>query len=198
MLGPGLDSRPYRLAWPPGTALFELAGAEAHAVAAAALKAAGARVPRACLLRRVAADVRAGHGLAAAAQAAGLRGDRLSAWALQGLPAMGQDVDELAALLAAVGDTAARGSTVAGELAAPSRAAAEDLLAGAGLLGRVMSLPEAAEELDWSEANQHPADAQRWLFTAQQQRLSEAQMSTYSAHVLAAEETDEDFFGHFS
>jgi len=63
--------------------LFELAGAEAHAVAAAALKAAGVRVPRACLLRRVAADVRSGRGLAEAAGASGLRGDRLSAWALQ-------------------------------------------------------------------------------------------------------------------
>lgn len=73
----------HRLLWPAGTVLFELAGAEAHAVAAAALKAAGARVPRACLLRRVAADVRSGQGLAEAAQAAGLRGDRLSAWALQ-------------------------------------------------------------------------------------------------------------------
>ena len=73
----------HRLMWPAGTVLFELAGAEAHAVAAAALKAAGARVPRACLLRRVAADVRSGQGLAEAAQAAGLRGDRLSAWALQ-------------------------------------------------------------------------------------------------------------------
>ncbi len=72
-----------RLAWPPGTVMFELAGAEAHAVAAAALKAAGVRVPRACLLRRVAADVRSGRGLAEVAAASGLRGERLSVWALQ-------------------------------------------------------------------------------------------------------------------
>ena len=75
-----------RLEWPPGTVLFELAGAEVHAVAAAALKAAGVRVPRACLLRRVAADVRLGEGLATAAGVAGLRGDRLSAWVLQARP----------------------------------------------------------------------------------------------------------------
>ena len=55
-------------------------------MAAVALKAAGMRVPRACLRRRVAADVRAGEGLAAVAGAAGLRGDRLSAWVLQARP----------------------------------------------------------------------------------------------------------------
>jgi len=49
---------------------------------------------------------------------------------------------EVAGLLAAVGDAAARGSAVAGELPAPSRDAAADLLAAAGLLGRVLSLQE--------------------------------------------------------
>jgi hypothetical protein len=38
----------------------------------------------------------------------------------------------------------------------------------------------------------------RWLFTAQQQRLSAAQVGAYSAHVAAAEEADEDFFDNFS
>ena len=60
----------------------------------------------------------------------------------QGLPAMRITSAELAALLAAVGEAAARGSVVAGELPAASRQAAADLLAGAGLLGRVLSLAE--------------------------------------------------------
>ena len=57
---------------------------------------------------------------------------------------------------------------------------------------------QAAEELGWSEASSRAPDARRWLFTARQQRLSGAQMGTYSAHVTAAEETDEDFFDNFS
>ncbi|EFJ43282.1 hypothetical protein VOLCADRAFT_96625 [Volvox carteri f. nagariensis] len=39
---------------------------------------------------------------------------------------------------------------------------------------------------------------QRWLFAAQQIRLSAAQMDVYAAHRTAAEETDEDFFDNFS
>lgn len=36
------------------------------------------------------------------------------------------------------------------------------------------------------------------LFTAQHQRRSLQEMSTYRAHVQAAEDTDEDFFDNFS
>lgn len=60
----------------------------------------------------------------------------------QGLPALDLDEAQFAAVLAAVGDTAAFGSMVAGELAASSREAAADLLASAGFLGRVLSLLE--------------------------------------------------------
>ena len=63
--------------------LFDVAPADAHAVAAAALKAAGAHVPRACLLRRVVADFAAQPSFQNALAAGGLRGDRLSVWALQ-------------------------------------------------------------------------------------------------------------------
>ena len=43
--------------WPEGTILFELAAAEAHAAAKSAMEACKARVPRACLLRRVNFDL---------------------------------------------------------------------------------------------------------------------------------------------
>jgi hypothetical protein len=63
--------------------MFEVGGADAHAVAASRLKEAGAHVPRACLLRRVTASLEAGESFAKSLTAAGLRGDRLSVWALQ-------------------------------------------------------------------------------------------------------------------
>ena len=72
-----------RLTWPEGTVLFDVAPADTHAVAAVALKAAGAHVPRACLLRRVVADFAAQPNFQTSLAAAGLRGDRLSVWALQ-------------------------------------------------------------------------------------------------------------------
>ena len=72
-----------RLPWPEGTVIFDVAPADAHAVAAAALKAADAHVPRACLLRRVVAEYGARPSFQPALAAGGLRGDRLSVWALQ-------------------------------------------------------------------------------------------------------------------
>lgn len=63
--------------------LFDVAPADAHAVAAVAFRAAGAHVPRACLLRRVVADFAAQPSFQGPLAAGGLRGDRLSVWALQ-------------------------------------------------------------------------------------------------------------------
>lgn len=42
------------------------------------------------------------------------------------------------------------------------------------------------------------AGVQRWLFTAQQARLSLAEMDTYQAHKDEYESMGEDFFGNFS
>lgn len=83
LVGDAFDTRPFRLPWPEGTLLFCVAPAAAHAAADAALKAAGARVPRGCLLRRVPAELADGAGFAGALETAGFRGDRLSVWALQ-------------------------------------------------------------------------------------------------------------------
>jgi hypothetical protein len=70
--------------------LFEVAPADAHALAAVRLKAAGVHVPRACLLRRVGSGQLGqpggqpgSEGFAQGLARAGLRGDRLSVWALQ-------------------------------------------------------------------------------------------------------------------
>ncbi len=83
LVGDAFDTRPFRLPWPEGTVLFCVAPAAAHAAADAALKAAGARVPRGCLLRRVPAELADGSSFAGALETAGFRGDRLSVWALQ-------------------------------------------------------------------------------------------------------------------
>ena len=155
--------------------LYEVAPADAHALAAVRLKAAGVHVPRACLLRRVPAGQlgppgQGSEGFAQGLAQAGLRGDRLSAWGLQvrlmhvdiwhralpfspqsldmnpwytqGLPAMGLDMAMMRGVLADVASCAAFGSTIAGELPAMPRTEAEDLIAEAGLLGRLLSLQQ--------------------------------------------------------
>jgi O-methyltransferase involved in polyketide biosynthesis len=70
IIGDGMDCRPFRLPWPPGTLLFLVAPAEVHEQAEALLAAAGqqdaqqqAHVMRGCLLRRVSMNL----GAAAAA-----------------------------------------------------------------------------------------------------------------------------------
>ncbi|KAK9904038.1 hypothetical protein WJX75_003147 [Coccomyxa subellipsoidea] len=201
LVGCGLDTRPYRLPWPGGTVLFEVAGADAHALAASRLKETGAHVPRACLLRRVSASLGSEDSFAASLTSAGLRGDRLSLWALQGLPALGLDRAAMQTVLTDVANMAAFGSILAGELPVMSRSAAEDLLAEFGFLGRVISahqlnLPDSnlPEELQ-EEVQQE--EEQRWLFVARCQQRSSQEMDTYADHVAAMEEAGEDFFGNF-
>lgn len=77
LLGPGLDSRPQRLAWLAGTILFECATADAHAVAAAALASERAK--------ELAAAAAAGAGAAAAAEG-GQSGEPFSAFNGSGAP----------------------------------------------------------------------------------------------------------------
>jgi hypothetical protein len=76
LLGDGFDTRPFRLTWPPGTLLFNVAPAEVHEQAEARLAAAQppAHVMRGCLLRRVNMNIKpavAAAAEAAAAEAAG-------------------------------------------------------------------------------------------------------------------------------
>ena len=49
-----------RLPWPEGTVIYEAASKEAHLFAHGKLKAAGARVPRGSLLRRVTYEIKVG------------------------------------------------------------------------------------------------------------------------------------------
>ena len=53
LVGDGMDTRPFRLPWPPSTLLFLVAPAEVHELAEAVLKEGGARGQPGCLLRRV-------------------------------------------------------------------------------------------------------------------------------------------------
>ena len=81
--------------------------------------------------------------------------------------------------------------------------AAEDLLAEAGLLGRILSIADACEQTGVLQSRIHSelcnnSPTQRWLFTAQHKHLSQAEMGILAGHTLAAEETDEDFFDNIS
>lgn len=81
------------------------------------------------------------------------------------------------------------------------REAAEDLLAEAGILGRLMTASEACEELGLLQpavSLQAGEQQHRWLFTSQHKHLSSEEMNILFGHSQAAEDTDEDFFDNIS
>lgn len=178
----------------PSQLRFRVSVGKVHEAANAILKELKARVPRACLLRRVDADL--DGGFAAALERAGFRGDRLSVWALQNARQMWPGPDAVRAALADVSNLAAYDSILLGEAPAymKQRKEVDDLLASYGLLGEpvdVRSVVPPGRELAPEEGGHS------WLFLARQMRLSLAEMGVYADHVAAAEEIGEDFEGTF-
>lgn len=239
LLGPGLDSRAQRLAWPAGTVLFECASADAHAVAAAALASEragelaseaaaraveegggaggafsafnGSKAPRGRLLRRIVCDVSEEGGREALAErlfAAGFRAERLSVWCVNA-GAFGDgslDIESLGQIFGAVASCAAFCSFVVGDLPAMTRAEAEGVVAGSGLLGSVVAFGSGGDgdgsaalwrRKGWSAAaarggvgRGEPEQPSRWLFVGQQRSRSDAELGILRAFSEAAEDAE--------
>ena len=209
LLSPGLDTRPFRLPWPPGVVLFEAAPADCLAVSAAACKAAGLAAPRGCLLVRVLADLSSGEDWVDRLAGAGWRGDRLSIVCLQvGSPALALTRPALRAALAAAARSAARGSFLFGDLPGwvSTRAEAADLLAEAGFLVGALERPghsalggaAAWASAGWGDEADPASPSSRWLFAAQQQGRSDGEMQVLDDHMAAAAEAEDFLEGTFS
>ncbi|WP_211240841.1 SAM-dependent methyltransferase [Hamadaea tsunoensis] len=110
LLAAGLDTRAYRLDWPPGVRLFEVDLPQILAFKARVLGEKGA-TPR-CERREVAADLR--FDWATALTAAGFDPARPTAWLVEGL-LIYLTHEEAAALLTTVGGLSADGSRLAFE-----------------------------------------------------------------------------------
>jgi hypothetical protein len=133
---------------------------------------------------------------------------------LQGLTHLGLRPQQVSMLLAHAANMAALYSLFVGQLPPASEAQATEWLAQAGLLGQLVD-PAADHGAQPSvqaagngsvtgstdRASQHleaDSEAVPRLFSGQQQRLSLPQMRLYNSHVLAGEDTNEDFEGNFS
>jgi len=112
-------------------------------------------------------------------------------------------------------NAAALESILIGELPGYSQQDADNLLASYGLMGVTLALSDVAmaasddkavvevEALNSIEQININVNADfdglcSLMFRAQQRRLSLQEIGEYEAHVAAAEEVDEDFFGNFS
>lgn len=220
LLGCGFDTRPFRLPWPSGTMLFLLAPAQVHEAAVAALSRAPngiPKVPRGCLLRRVAIDLEGCVDFGVDLEASGYQGNKLSVWGLQGLAQLELEDSKVEALLAHIANMASLQSFLVGELPPTSAVNAARWIAQAGFLGNLM--PSSAEATAVSRnvsSSEGGTDAQAAmtkapksvnqgsnerfprLFIAQQQHLSLPQMREYNTHTKAGDEDGEDFEGNFS
>lgn len=133
---------------------------------------------------------------------------------MQGLTHLGLRPQQVSTLLAHAANMAALYSLFVGQLPPASEAQANEWLAQAGLLGQLVdpaaehgTQPSAPAAGDGSAtgstgvALRHrvaESEAVPRLFSGQQQRLSLPQMRLYNSHVLAGEDTNEDFEGNFS
>lgn len=126
---------------------------------------------------------------------------------------MGLSRKALDCLFAEMANAAAFESLILGEVPSMTVEDLENFLASFGLLGSDSPLELVAKEYGPIHQSTSESSTVWWLqglaeymgreisprlFRASQRRVSVEEMDTYNAHVAAAEEVDEDFFGNFS
>lgn len=100
-----------------------------------------------------------------------------------------EDAEELRNITADVSECAAQGSLLLGHAVGWEGSEVRESLASNGFMGSVT---------DWDADAENKAAVPHCIFAAQQQQFSLAQTGLYNRHVAAANDTDEDFLGHFS
>ncbi|KAJ7565086.1 hypothetical protein O6H91_02G047300 [Diphasiastrum complanatum] len=198
-----MDTRPYRLTWPSGTAMFDVSPGQVYNIARERFKAAGARVPKGCFLQHVSAVLTNGahledEGWTEKLESLGYRGDRPSIWLMQGLE--GLSFEGLQRLLGYASGLAMKGSMFAGEVAfnalgANFKEEAEESLTRLFLSNgfRVQTVHHEDMSKDTDEMRTTMdlgvlASSLWSLFVAQQQKLSEQQLAIISREIQLAEE----------
>ncbi len=126
---------------------------------------------------------------------------------------MGLSRKDLDSLFAEMANAAAFESLILGEMPSMTVDDLENFLASFGLLGTDSPLDLVAKEYGSVRQPSGGGSGFWWLdglaeyigreesprlFRSTQRRVSVEEMDTYNAHVAAAEEVDEDFFGNFS
>ncbi|CAI7791158.1 unnamed protein product [Closterium sp. NIES-53] len=215
LLTDGCDTRPYRMAWPRPMVVFDVSPAAPYTACHNLLLEAGARPACGSVVRHVSADLSTGEdwrdeGWGEKLQRLGYRGDRPSLWVLQGLPHLSPS--GLKTILGHLQGLLMAGFQVIGELplavggaATDSRedssdavAALSSLFASHGLLAEVQSIasiaalyaqqcPTARHLLDHLEGSDGPAPRNMMMFSATQQRMSDAQVELLTEEMRIAE-----------
>eukprot|EP00850_Spirogloea_muscicola_P018400 SM000168S02599 [mRNA] locus=s168:150699:152781:+ [translate_table: standard] len=218
LLADGLDTRPYRLPWPPTTAIYDVSPASAFSAVTAVLQGTAATVPAGCLVRHVSAELVEAEdwrdeGWGEKLVRLGYQATQPSAWALQGLDGLAGE-----ALQSVVGQAAllvAQGSVFVGELQLPDTTATSAEADGAqqelrelfgrnGFLVRFLSHADAAASLGAAAEARlvgssgdgdcggggGDCSGTAVLFVAEQQRWCEAELEGARWELARAEDDD--------
>ncbi|XP_028771101.1 uncharacterized protein LOC114728371 isoform X2 [Neltuma alba] len=111
LLTDGMDTRPYRLSWPPSTRLFDISPERVFQTAAEKLEGVGAKIPRSCLYLHVPME---SSDLKQSLHSKGFNGSRPSVWIMQGFPIM--TLANFEDVLSMVSSLAMKGCLFVGEL----------------------------------------------------------------------------------
>eukprot|EP00210_Caulerpa_lentillifera_P000089 g85.t1 len=193
LVSPGLDTRAFRLPWPKNIVIYDVAPQEVHSLIKEKLR---LRPPTGCLRVPISFNFKNTQLLSSRLERVGFRGDRLSVWAIQGLQAMDLRQEELQSLFVEISQLSKCKSLLFGELPGSTKSKVAEFLFDFAFFGVVTDFTD--EDISFGRLLKTEDTLGRFLFSFQQQGLSAKEQEIYSAHVQAAEETDEDFFENIS
>eukprot|EP00249_Psilotum_nudum_P012462 c23799_g1_i2 orf=91-1074(+) len=203
LLSDGMDTRPYRLPWPPNTLIFDVSFDAVFKLAREQLLVSGAKVPKMCLFRHVSAEPVDWERWSLALKEVGYQGDKPSVWVLQGLDHLTSGLQDI---LTCVSSLAMKGAFVFGELPLTALDTAfkdtgkqqlEEVFMGQGFKVKTVSYHKIAQEYVCTQYEEFTGGGfgKRFLFVAQQLRLSDDQVAKARREIEIAEEAgDEDTF----
>lgn len=209
LLTDGMDTRPFRLKWPPLTMLFDVSFEPVFEMASKKLKEVGVKTSRNSIFRHIPAE---SSDMQEKLKGMGYRGDRPSIWAIQGFHPMTSDRFE--EIIYQISCLAMKDSEVVGEIPLTiintdsgaedhARKWIEKVFRRNGFLVDFISYEDVARDVGQKlliDGGQHllrveGGELRSVLFVAQQQRLSDDQLEFVRREMELAEEAgDEDGF----
>nr|PNR28380.1 hypothetical protein PHYPA_028972 [Physcomitrium patens] len=209
LLTDGMDTRPYRLPWPPASMIFDVSPNTTFNIAVERLEAVGARIRRGCMFRHVSVDLSddgdwKDESLERKLVSVGYQGIRPSVWAMQGLQTL--TAEGLYVILRCIGSLAAKDSIFLGELprTALGDISQDEIVAALyrvfGSNGFHVSLMPHNEIScsAWSKSRPLAVKTEEGygevFFVAKQLKLSDQQVDLFQTMISDREEIDEDGF----
>ncbi|KAL9154285.1 hypothetical protein ABFS82_10G104800 [Erythranthe guttata] len=195
LLTDGMDTRPYRINWPPSTIIFDVSPDITFRRSTQNLQDVGAKIRRSCLLLHVRSET---SDIEQVLCSKGYNGARPSFWVFQGLPL--QTLGNFKDILRLVSNLALKGSLFVGEL--PSSFFETDkstkmewmdkIFTSHGLKVMMIEYDEVARNLGKQESTPHCQE--NVLFVAEQLQFSDVQMEIWRREFERIEEGDEEGF----